>query len=105
MTALAPAMLGQDRSLYQSGRRFATLLLVHFPGDDFTAEDIHDQVQIKEPAAHAARQITDVPGPDFISRSGLMCGRRPGFLSVFCTPPMMQLIRCLQNAIKAGLRS
>ena len=52
---LAPAMLGQDRALYQSGRRFTTLLLVYFPTNDFAAEDVHDQVQIKEPAAHAAR--------------------------------------------------
>lgn len=98
-------MLGQYRTLYQSGRRFTTLLLVHFPGDDFTAEDIHDQVQIKEPAAHAARQIANVPGPDFIGRFGLMRGRRPAFLWCFRAAPMMQLIRRLQDTIKAGFRS
>jgi hypothetical protein len=39
------------------------LILMDFPGDDFAAVDVHDQVEVPVLASRLGRTITDIPAP------------------------------------------
>jgi hypothetical protein len=48
----------------------AGLLGVDLPAHDLAAEDIEDEVEIKELPGHEAGQVSDVPAPDLVRAGG-----------------------------------
>jgi hypothetical protein len=70
------------------------------PANNLAAEDVHDQVQIKEQARDRPRHPGNVPCPDLTGRAGLIAGgwfapdRRLGTTSV-----LLQSIGA-QNAVE-----
>jgi len=70
------AALGPDRLAHEIGGVLSAFALVDLPADDLAAEDVEDQVEIKEHAPDWTRHPGDVPAPDFAGTAGAVAGRR-----------------------------
>ena len=88
----------------QNGSHIRTFTLMDLPTNNFAAEDVHDQIQIKEHACDRPRHPGNVPSPDLTGRTGLIaCGRLTLDWGLGSTPVMLQSIGA-QNAVETRFR-
>ena len=63
------------RSASQDRGVVGQLLCMDFPAHDFTAVDVHNQVEIKEAPLDPSGQVGDVPGPNLLRTRCRVTGR------------------------------
>lgn len=78
-------------------------MFMDLPADDLTAEDIHDQVEVKEHARERPEYPGYIPGPDLVGCACLVAGGQFAPHRRLGPPLVMQLPIGAQGAVEAGL--